>query len=92
MDEMGELAKFVICNSWALQGALPSTAAPDVRLNPIRDSQFPSKEGVHKNEQTNKWMKWVKYGCSIGEVLTKCKWSIGCRIFRIVDPLVVYWS
>ena len=44
------LARVVICNSWAWQGALPSTPAPDVRLNPIRDTQFPSKEGVHKNK------------------------------------------
>ena len=26
--------------------------ALDMRLNPIRDTQFPSKEGVHKNKQT----------------------------------------
>ena len=25
-----------------------------MRPNPIRDTQFPSKEGVHKNKQTNK--------------------------------------
>ena len=24
-----------------------------MRLNPNRDTQFPSKEGVHKNKQTN---------------------------------------
>ena len=27
--------------------------APDVRLNPIRDTQFPLKEGVCKNKQTH---------------------------------------
>ena len=29
--------------------------APDLRLNPIRDTQFSSEEGVHKNKQTNKY-------------------------------------
>ena len=32
----------------------PFIPTPYVRLNPIMDTQFPSKEGVHKNKQTNK--------------------------------------
>ena len=27
--------------------------APDMRLNPIRDTQFPLKEGIYKNKQTS---------------------------------------
>ena len=31
-------------------------SAPDVRLNPIRDTQYPSKEGIHKNKQTIQYL------------------------------------
>ena len=41
----------VICNSWAWLELL-SLPAPYMRLNPIRDTQFPSKGGVRKNKQT----------------------------------------
>ena len=32
-----------------------------LRLNPIRDTQFPSKEGVHKNKQTMEEEKSDQY-------------------------------
>ena len=73
------VARVVICNSWAWQGVLPFTPAPEVRLNPIRDTKFPLKEGVYKkNNQTNKQSD-EKQGLKFSRMCNENKRIVFCR-------------